>query len=253
MVPLEGEAADRVLAWEADAPRSISLRHALIHRREGLWGDHPRSPRSVLLVREADAPEGCHAFGAGAAEPAVGWLARRGRPFSLLAPEGWEGALRRRSPSVLRGIVETWARSGGAREAPRAATGIAARRLTRSDGPAFAATSPAWALLGWGEFARLIEHGAAVGVPDRDGRLAAVAWIFESDDGRDSLAVATDARYRRLGLGRAAAAALLAHVEDGRRKAPLWTVDAANVPSRALARSLGFAVRARETVLRWSP
>ena len=53
MVPLDDEATTRVLAWDVGEGRSMSLRHALIHRRPGLWGDHPRRPRSVVLVREA--------------------------------------------------------------------------------------------------------------------------------------------------------------------------------------------------------
>ena len=65
--------------------------------------------------------------------------------------------------------------------------------------------------------------------------------------------MATDARYRRLGLGRAAGSALVAHVESVRRKAAIWTVADANLPSKALARSLGFSPRAREVVLRWGP
>jgi GNAT superfamily N-acetyltransferase len=252
MVPL----CDEAIAWtlrrdDAGEGRAVSLRHALIHRRPGLWGDHPRRPRSVVLIREGDAPEGWHAFGLGDAEPAVGWLSRRGQKFALLAPATWEGAIRRRGSAVLRGIVETWVRDGDG--ATTHAGSPIARRLGPDDERAFLAAAPAWALRGWGSFAGLIAEGAAFGVLDRSGKLAAAAWTFEADHGRDSLAVATGARYRRLGLGRAAGSALVAHVEADRRKVPIWTVADENVASKALARSLGFSPRAREVVLRWEP
>ena len=249
MVPLDNQAMTRVLAWDVGEHRSLSLRHALIHRRPGLLGDHPRMPRSVLLVREVDAPEGWHVFGAGIAEPAVAWLARRGKAFSLLAPESWEGAIRRRSTSVVRGVVETWVRPVDGPIPSRPSPSIATRRLTPADAIGFAASAPGWALRGWGDFERLIGEGAAIGVPTRDGRFASIAWIFEADDGRDSIAVATDGRFHRLGLGHAAASALIAVVESDRRKAPLWTVNATNLASKALARSLGFSARSREYLL----
>jgi len=251
MVPLDDEAIARVLTWHVGEDRALSLRHALIHRRPGLLGDHPRTPRSVLLVRETDDPEGWHIFGAGVAEPAVGWLARLGQAFSLLAPESWEGAVRRRSSTVLRGMVETWVRSVKTSEPPRSSPPIATRRLTLADARSFAACSPEWALRGWGEFGRLIEKGAAIGVPTRDGRFASLAWIFEADHNRDALAIATDLRFQRLGLGRAAASALIDCVEAERRKTALWTVSSTNLASKALARSLGFSPRSRESVLRW--
>jgi GNAT superfamily N-acetyltransferase len=206
----------------------------------------------VVLVREGDAPGGRHAFGLGEAEPAVGWLSRLGRRVSLLAPTAWEGAIRRRGSAVLRGIVETWVRPPDD-DAPTHAGPPIARRLGPFDEPAFLVAAPSWALQGWGSFAGLIREGAAFGVPDRDGRLLALAWTFEADDGRDALAVATVPRYRRLGLGRAAGAALLEHVEAERLKVPIWTVADENVASKALARSLGFSPRAREVVLRWEP
>jgi RimJ/RimL family protein N-acetyltransferase len=203
-------------------------------------------------VREDDAPEGWHAFGLGEAEPAVGWLARRGRRVSLLAPTSWEGAIRRRGSAVVRGVVETWAREGVPEGSDRPPPPIA-RRLVEGDAAAFARSMPAWALRAWGSFAAMLRGGAAFGVSDRDGRLASVAWVFEADHDRDALAVATDLRYQRLGLGRAAGSALVDHVEGARRKAAIWSVSDENRPSKALARSLGFSPRAREVVLRWEP
>ncbi len=253
MVPLDDEAIAWTLGRDEGEGRSVSLRHALSHRSPGLWGDRPRRPRSVVLVREGDDPAGWHAFGLGEAEPAVGWLARRGRRFSLLAPPTWEGAIRRRGAAVVRGIVETWVRPGEPVTEVRRTVPPIARRLTPGDEATFARSSPAWALRAWGSFSAMIREGAAFGVPDRDGTFASIAWVFEADAGRDALAVATDVRYQRLGLGRAAGSALVAHVESVRRKAAIWTVADTNLPSKALARSLGFSPRAREVVLLWEP
>ena len=252
MVPLDAEAIAWTLGRDEGEGRSVSLRHALIHRSPGLWGDHPRRPRSVVLVREGDGPGECHAFGLGEAEPAVAWLARRGDRCSLLAPATWEGAVRRRGSAVARGIVETWVRPAEPDRSARRAPPIV-RRLGPVDAPAFERSAPAWALRGWGSFEGLIRGGAAFGVADRDGHFASVAWVFEADGARDALAVATLARYRRLGLGRAAGSAMVSHVEVDRRKAAIWTVADENLPSKALARSLGFSPRAREVVLRWEP
>jgi GNAT superfamily N-acetyltransferase len=250
MVPLDVEATEHVLSWDVGSFRAVSLRHALIHRRPGLWGDHPRRPRSVVFLRMADTTEGWHAFGAGEAAPAVGWLTQSGRKFNLLAPRAWEGAIRRRSnTALLRGVVETWVRP----VEPVAAPTTSVRRLTDADAAAFDIAAPGWALRGWGSFGGLIERGAAFGVSDRVGSFAALAWIFEADHDCDSLAVATRPRFQRLGLGRAAGAALVAHVEAKRHKTPLWTVADVNIASKALARSLGFSPRAREVVLRWGP
>ena len=253
MVPLCDEAIARVLARDDDgAHRSVSLRHALIHRSPGPLGRPPAAAAERGARPRGDAREGRHAFGLGEAEPAVGWLSRLGRRVSLLAPTAWEGAIRRRGSAVLRGIVETWVRPVDD-ALPTDAGPPIARRLGPFDEPAFLVAAPSWALQGWGSFKGLIREGAAFGVPDRDGRLLALAWTFEADDGRDALAVATVPRYRRLGLGRAAGSALVAHVEADRGKVPIWTVADENLASKALARSLGFSPRAREVVLRWEP
>jgi RimJ/RimL family protein N-acetyltransferase len=99
----------------------------------------------------------------------------------------------------------------------------------------------------------MLANGAAFGVPTRDGKLASVAWIFEEGRERDKIGVATDPRYQRLGLGRAAASALVDHITNVRHRIPLWTAAAQNLASQNLAKSLGFSVQVTETVLRWVP
>ena len=63
----------------------------------------------------------------------------------------------------------------------------------------------------------------------------------------------TPPRYRRLGLGLAAASALVEHVVSHRGRAPLWSTRPGNEPSLTLARTLGFSPAASEPVLRWPP
>jgi GNAT superfamily N-acetyltransferase len=121
-----------------------------------------------------------------------------------------------------------------------------------SDAAAFAAAAPAWALRGWGTYSGLIAFGAAFAVP-HGATFAALAWIFDQSAGFDALGVYTVPRYRRLGLGRAAASALISHIARRRRKVPLWSSPADNEASFGLARALGFTAQASEALIRWPP
>jgi GNAT superfamily N-acetyltransferase len=256
MVPLEPEARQQVVSWlgREEAPGLLALRHALLYGRPGLWGDDARQPRCVVLLRPGD-DGGSEAFGAGRAAPAVAWLAGRNGGVTLLAPDDWEPAVRAAVGPVDRIEVETWFDAPAPDPEPPGPS-IAVRRLTDSvaDADAFARATPDWALRGWSRYSGLIRHGAAYGVPFGAG-FAAVAWTFDQTDRFDSVAVFTLPRYRRLGLGRAAATALLAHVVADRRKVPLWSAppDLVHVASSSLAASLGFSDRVTETLLRWPP
>ena len=109
---------------------------------------------------------------------------------------------------------------------------VVTRRLTSRDRDAFTAIAPPWGLRGWRSYPALIEHAAAFGVPDGDG-FVALAWVFDQADLYDALGVYTVPRYRRLGLGRAAASALFAHVVHACGRVPLWSTRPDNEPSRA--------------------
>jgi GNAT superfamily N-acetyltransferase len=256
----------------------LALHHALAYQRPGLWGDHARAPRSVVLVREGD--DQLEVFGAGQAEPAVAWLAGQGRALSLVAPASWGNALGARVGPVEQAVVETWTldpfdltmtsiidepdpepapkqASLGSRAArnptatvPRHLVPI--RSLTASDADAFTAAAPEWALRGWGTFTALIAAGAAYGVPHGN-TFAALAWIFDQSASFDSLGVFTHPRYRRLGLARAAATALIGHIARRRRKVPLWSSPSDNEASLGLARSVGFTRQVTEALIRWPP
>jgi GNAT superfamily N-acetyltransferase len=128
------------------------------------------------------------------------------------------------------------------------------RQLLVDDGPAFVEIVPSWALRGWGTFSALITHGAGFGVmiPDRL-TFAAVAWVFDQAGAFDSLGVFTVPQFRRLGLGRAVAWALVDHIVHSRGKVPLWSTAPGNEPSRALACALGFSLAADEPLVRWPP
>jgi len=248
MVPLDPEDTRETLRRlaPAAAPGLLALKHALAFRSPGLWGDAPTAPRSVLLVREGDGR--LEAFGAGEPEPSVGWLVGQLRRFSLVAPGAWLDAVRDRLGAVDEDAVETW--SGG--PGPSNPPSVVARRLTSHDLAGFLAASPPWGLRGWRSYPAMIAHAAAFGVTHGPG-FAALAWVFDRADPYDAVSVYTVPRYRRLGLGRAAASALTAHIVHGCGRVPLWSTRTDNAPSRALARSLGFSPAAVETVVRWPP
>ena len=252
MIPLGAEAIDAVLAWGDGLHRTVALHHAAIHGRPGLWGDDRARPSSVVWLRPGD---GCwEAFAAGFAGPALDWLGRAatGRPIVLAAPTSWEEVVRARlgaTARVSQDFVQTWLRP---EPPPAPAASADVRPLDEGDAAAFAAVAPPWALRAWGDFDALLERGAAFGVPGRSG-LAAAAWVVESDHHLDKVGVATDPRYRRLGLGRAAAASLADWIERGRGKHPLWVANPSNAASLATARSLGFTLQVTETLLRWRP
>ncbi|MGE3821895.1 MAG: GNAT family N-acetyltransferase [Isosphaeraceae bacterium] len=258
MVPLDPAAARYVRAWlgPPEGPGLLALHHTLVYRPTSVWADAPRGPRSVLFVREGDGR--IEGFGAGEAGPAVTWLAARRRPFVLHAPEAWLEVLRDRIGPVDLDTVETWSGPGvkpirppGLTSKP-APVAVVTRKLSPADSAAFTAAAPPWALRGWRTYAALMEHGAAFGVPHGPGpALASLAWVFDRAEKFEAIGVFTVPRFRRLGLGRAAASALIGEITRERGHVPIWSSPPENEPSRRLARSLGFSVAATETLMRW--
>src|SRR3954452_7516461 len=108
MVPLDPLAVRSLRSWlgEPSGPGLLALHHALAYQRPGLWGDHARVPRSVVLVREGD--DQLEAFGEGGPEPAGAWLAGQARPVSLVAPATWREALDTRVGANEQAAIETW-------------------------------------------------------------------------------------------------------------------------------------------------
>lgn len=246
MVPLAPTAARYVRSWlgPSDGRGLLALRHALAYQLPGLWGDDPSTPHGVILIREGDGQ--LEAFGAGDPEPAVSWLVGHLRRFTLFAPETWLEPVQARVGEVEQDTVETWSGPALSAGAPRVAT----RRLTSHDSTAFAASVPAWGLRGWWSYSALMEHGIAFGVPHGSG-FASLAWVFDQADDYDSVGVFTMPRFRRLGLGQAAATALVGEIVHGRGQVPLWSTAPGNTPARALAGALGFAIAATEPLLHW--
>ena len=250
MVPFRHQVIDQRLSFDVAPHRLGALRHAVLHGRPELWADDPDRPASLVWLREGD-ENGWEAFAEGLASPALEWLAARvcGRPIALLAPSSWETPIRQRGGRVDIGIARTWSAIN-----PRISIcpEVQTRRLTLADGPAFEAVAPSWALRSWDGFASMIHSGAAFGLPSGD-TFAAIAWTYESDSDHDKVGVATIPQFRRLGLGKAVASAMIAHILRDRRKQPLWVTTPANVASMALARSLGFTRSMDEVLIRWSP
>jgi ribosomal protein S18 acetylase RimI-like enzyme len=247
MVPLNAHAASHVLSWDDGSRRALALHHALLHHRPGLWGDHARRPTSVVLLRRGEGQ--WEAYGTGAPEPAARWLAARRAPVALLAPDEWDDPLRSVAGAVRRGPIQVRYRTAE-EPLPMPPSPIATRRLGAADVSAFAATAPAWALRAWGAPRDCVLEGAAFGVPYQ-GSFAAMAWIGEVDQFLDAIGVYTAPRFRRLGLGRAAAMALVRHIVMDRRKCPLWATAQDNDASQGLAEALGFSLRMEEPVLRF--
>jgi GNAT acetyltransferase len=250
MVPLGKKATDWLRAWDEIPHRSMALSHACLHDRPGLWVDVVDDPTSIVWLREGD--EGrWEAFTSGDPRPAVPWLAGRaeGRTIALLASPDWDASVRSMGGRVESGIIETWhGLKGWNRPSPH----VKGRRIALDDEAAFSAVAPSWALRSWGDFPSLIEHGVAFGVRARGG-FASLAWTYESDRDHDKIGVITLRDYRRLGLGRLVATALLDSIVFERRKAPFWVTTATNAASIALARSLGFSIAIHETLLHWTP
>lgn len=232
-----------------DAVGLLALRHALAHGLPGFWGDDPRAPTSLLYIRERDGA--VEAFGLGTPEPAVSWLTRQYAVASLAAPEHWRRVAEAQRPDCQAGTVVTCVHDPS-RDRADPTSSRAACRLSPHDEAAFTASAPHWALRGWIAFDALIAQGAAFAVPHGDG-FASLAWVFDATDRYDALATYTAPRFRRLGLARASARALLEHVRSVRQKVPLWSASADNCASLSLAASLGFVPRATETILHWGP
>jgi GNAT superfamily N-acetyltransferase len=235
-------------------PGLLALRHALTYGRPPVWVNNTREPTSILVCRRGRGPLHNEICAAGDPVPALRWI-RRHRPglaISLLAPPQWYAPVASmvgKLPLTCR-EVQTWhdlRPRAGAAPLPQ---GPQTRLLGRDDAQAFHDIAPRWALGAWMSFDFLIHFGAAVGVPDRGG-LAAAAWIYDACGTYDAIGVVTRRRYRRLGLGRAVASALIEHIQHARRKLPLWSTQARNTASVALARSLGFTRHTSEMLFEW--
>ncbi len=238
---------------QEEGPGLLALRHALLFQREGVWVDNCQRPRTAILIRPGD---GCReAFAVGRPGPAIPWLAARGGRFALVAPDEWEPWIRATVGEVERAEVQTW--FDPPRDDPSPPPpGIKIRRLDRIDLLTFMDTTPPWALRAWTSYPELLEHAAAFGLPYTMRRpwrtvFASMAWIFDQTERFDAIAVYTMPHYRRLGLGRIAARALIQHIIHERGKIPLWSAASDNTASIALARSLGFTKSVSEPLLRW--
>lgn len=203
----------------------------------------------MLLVRERG--RRLEVFGAGDPGPAVDWLCRKDEmTVALMAPRDWWEPVDAQVERVER--VEMQTLSVGIPEFKPARSTVVLRRLTAEDSEVFVSSEVAvdWALSGWETFGDLVERGAGYVVP-AGARCAAAAWVYSQAAGYEAIGVSTAARFRRLGLGKAVASALVAEILHERGKIPLWTTAPGNAASWATARALGFSVVATETYLQW--
>ena len=259
MVPLGPEGIEHALSWLAPAPLAsrLHLRHALIEHRPGIWADSARRPTSLIWLRDGDGQR--EALGDGDPGPAVAWLTEQPGAIALLAPPAWEAEALDRfgEGDVATGTVVTrryTPRDLGPDRLPTTLTPSPAAGSVRRLAGRRRSLRPAGPPLGLGPGARLrplLEKGAGFVVPaPGTGGLAAMAWILAADGTYDAVGIITAPRFRQLGLGRAAAEALIRHILIDRQRRPLWTTAAENAASLALAGSLGLRAALAETLLR---
>lgn len=249
MTTLAPQAATTIFAWPGEGRRAVALRHALLQAWPWLevWGDHALRPSSVIMMRWGD--DQWEAMGAGQPGPAIEWLAEpRTGHVALLAPESWIEPIREAVGSVQTTRVVT-RRLHRMREQPAAPALV--KSLDARASRELAELAPAWAWRCWGSAGRLLEKGAAFGVSDSLG-LVAASWIVETDGVQELIGVYVKSAFRRLGLGFAVTRALVNHIVLGRRRQPLWVHAPENLVSAALAERLGFTRILNEPLLRWS-
>ncbi|GIG24256.1 GNAT family N-acetyltransferase [Cellulomonas denverensis] len=90
----------------------------------------------------------------------------------------------------------------------------------------------------WPDAASFLAHGGGM-VAERDGEAGAMAFAAFCWDDQVEIGIETVPRFRRLGLARAAAGALIDVLVAGGLR-PVWSCRGANTGSQRLAGSLGF-------------
>lgn len=235
-----------LLNLDVGTRRVLALRHGCRLRLPEFWGDDPVLPSSAVMLRRGDV--GWEAYGAGRAGPAVRFLSELQGNVALLAPAAWEKPLRNLVGPLNRGAIVQRRLARGFRVRPLNGTPLV-RMLTKDDARLVHDFAPAWAWRTRRQPIDLIRAGA-FGIPHGSG-LAAISWVSEADEIQDAISIFVDARFRRLGLGTFAAAALVRHVVE-RKRFPTWFHSPENTTSERIARRLGFESAATSPVLRWS-
>ncbi|MFO0959229.1 MAG: GNAT family N-acetyltransferase [Isosphaeraceae bacterium] len=259
MYPLRNPDLRHWPAEDDSLRRRVAIGHAL--RMPGyeraVWGDQVRRPHSLFLARKAD--DRWEAFGAGKPNPSISWLlgGQLKAELVLVGPPAWHEAVAKRGGTAQFGQLETWIQTDPGRPPAAGPPGTEAlvRPIAWDEKAAFLALAPPWALRAWRAFELALAESPMFAIPHRDGSgFASMAWVCETDNQHASIGVATDERYRGLGLGRAVARALIGALQAGpahQRRLPAWFTEAENAPSRALAESLGFRHQRSEPLARW--
>lgn len=259
MYPLRNPDLRHWPAEDDSLRRRIAIGHALRmpEFERSVWGDQVRRPHSLFLARKLD--DRWEAFGAGKPNPSISLLlsGQLQSEVLLVGPPSWHEAVAKRGGTAEYGHFETWVQADPGRPpaAGPAGTENLVRPIARTEQERFLAVAPPWALRSWHLFS--IAHGQSpmFAVPLRDSAgFASVAWVYEADHQHAAIGVATDERYRGLGLGRAAVRALIGALRHGpidERRIPVWFTEAENAASRALAESLGFQFQRSEPLARW--
>jgi GNAT superfamily N-acetyltransferase len=176
-------------------------------------------------------------------------LIERGVAFGIPAKGGFSSGFRRfQAPSPL--VGEGWGEGVIDDVNSTPVSPIGTSQLLRFETPGRAAAPSPTRGEGAGYSLRSREE---CGDRPATGGFAALAWTYELNLTHAKIGVVTVPRFRKLGLGRSAASALLDWIVFDRRTAPVWVTSLANPASIALARSLGFSRAIEETLLNWTP
>jgi RimJ/RimL family protein N-acetyltransferase len=241
MIQLTPEQTASLRSWfQPEQPGSMIGPHVIQTGQGSCWVDRWPGPRTVL----AEAAGNYSLTGEGQALTSADLL-------SLI--EGFVEASEACVPILKAAYPEakTWQRMHYVQtEAPALGNASEARvrRLVLDDAQALEGLNPgsAWVSKTWGGPSGLAQSGYGWGA-FVEGRLASVAGTFFLGETYEELAVATEPRWRGLGLSTACGRALCNDIWR-RDHQPSWTTSPDNLASQRVADKLGFRLQRRDVI-----
>ncbi len=254
MYPLRNPDLRYCPANDGSVRRALAMSHALHYAPWSLWGDKVRRPRSLVLARNIE--DRWEAFGVGAPSPALPWLldGQLRTEVQVMGPPRWRDAVAKLAGTVVERVVEAWHPPETVAPPNDGAEGLV-RRLDWRDKFRFFHSVPPRSNRTWGDFMMMCTEGAVFGIPLRDGSgFASLAWLVELSRPYATITVATQPKYRRLGLGAAVGRALVRAMINApaeRRVIPIAFLDPTDEAARGIVRTLGFRHLTTEPVVHW--
>lgn len=243
LVPTTMTAIQAQIAWRLDcAPADLDRPGSLVKAHGPRWADYHgiyiwQMGAAVVITAPSDWVEAVHAAvndqpGAAMVDPAF-WHARLGNHVDRIIGPAYQG------------YVDTQAFQPAP---PPEEPGVVVRRLAPADLPALDSFQAACPPHEWQDSAIAPAH-APIYVAERDGRLLAAASAPDDGPGLVSVGVTTSPAARGKGYGRAVVSALTANRLATGMIVHYQTLRA-NLPSIAIAHSLGFTDLATSLAIR---